>query len=135
MRNARQERRLGLRRERARRSAWLREAILWPETTLLFGDGFWVRCVLRWWMPGLAIAGLAVALLSSEQAAFRAWSSLLAPMTLSDDPETDVLRHHVFAKELASARVAVATLIAMAAACGRMAAALYCDAEAGGRNS
>ena len=59
MRNARQERRLGLRRERARRYAWLREAILWPETTLLFGDGFWVRCVLRWWMPGLAIAGRA----------------------------------------------------------------------------
>lgn len=133
LRAARQERRLTLRRARARRSAWLREVILWPETALLFGEGFWVRGVLRWWMPAIAVLGLAGAALSSDRAAFEAWQAVLAPFAISEDPAEDALRHREIAKELATARVPLAMLVALTAACGRMAAVFYCDAAASAR--
>ena len=73
------------------------------------------------------------AALSSDRAAFEAWQAVLAPFAISEDPAEDALRHREIAKELATARVPLAMLVALTAACGRMAAVFYCDAAASAR--
>lgn len=56
-----------------------REALLWPETTLLFGEGFWSDAVLPWGSSLCAALSLGVAACVDERDIRRACLLALGP--------------------------------------------------------